>query len=121
MNPLAVLNLVACRPTYEGLPNREGPKLGEIGGGHSGGTRGHAGWGYARVTPSLGGMPFFLDAIAFVPHSAPHHALVINASCTSTGWSGNMQGRLLGNPNQGWSRTLFTEHEQMFSPHMGLT
>ena len=32
---------------FEGLPNREGPKPGEIGGGCSGGTRGYASWGYA--------------------------------------------------------------------------
>ena len=35
----------------EGLPKRVGPKLGEIGGGSSGGTRGYAGQGYAGVTP----------------------------------------------------------------------
>ena len=36
----------------EGLPNREGAKPGEIGGGRSGGTRAYAGWGYAGVTSS---------------------------------------------------------------------
>ena len=37
--------------TLDGLPNSQGAKPGEIGGGRSGGPRGYAGWGYAGVTP----------------------------------------------------------------------
>ena len=42
----------AAKLNLEDLPLRVAAESGHIGGGHSGGTRGYAGWGDAGVAPS---------------------------------------------------------------------
>ena len=50
-SPSKVNQVGLTTATFKSLPNREGPKPGEIASGRSGGTRGYDGWGYAGMTP----------------------------------------------------------------------